>query len=110
MALYTALRAPCIFGKVLCQSGAFGAEHAPYPLYYRSVIEDLITYVPTADLKIWQDVGRYEWFLEPNRQMYAHLQAHGYQPHYFEHSSGHNYPSWRNAVWRGLEYLYGQPH
>ena len=32
MALYTALRAPEIFGNVLCKSGAFGADH----LYYRS--------------------------------------------------------------------------
>jgi enterochelin esterase-like enzyme len=25
---------------------------------------------------------------------------------YSEHSSGHNYPSWRNYLWRGLEWLY----
>jgi enterochelin esterase family protein len=103
MALYTALRAPEIFGSVLCESGAFGADQ----LYYRSVIYDLIRCGPAPPLKIWMDVGLHEWFLAPNRQMYALLREQGYDVRYTEQTSGHNYPSWRNILWRGLEYLYG---
>lgn len=102
MSLYTALRAPDIFGHVLCESGAFGADR----LYYRSVIYDLIRLGPVAPLKIWMDVGQHEWFLEPNRQMRTLLQERGYDVTYIEHSSGHNYPSWRNVLWRGLDCLY----
>ena len=34
------------------------------------------------------------------------LRASGYDVTYVEHNSGHNYPSWRNILWRGLEHLY----
>jgi enterochelin esterase family protein len=104
MAFYTAFRAPEIFGSVLCESGAFGADQ----LYYRSVLEDLIRCGPVLPLKIWMDVGLHEWFLAPNRRMQALLRERGYDVHYTEQTSGHNYPSWRNVLWQGLEYLYGQ--
>lgn len=107
MSTYTAMRAPEIFGKVLCQSGAFGAHSSEYRLYYRSVLEDLIRYMPRPPIRLWLDCGLHEWFIAPNRVMVALLKAHGYDVTYREHSSGHNYPSWRNSVWRGLEYLYG---
>jgi enterochelin esterase family protein len=103
MALYTALRAPEIFGAVLCESGAFGADR----LYYRSVIDDLIRCGPPLPLRIWMDVGQHEWFLVPNWQMLALLKTQGYNVEYMEQTSGHNYPSWRNVLWRGLEHLYG---
>lgn len=106
MSFYTALRAPEIFGKVLCQSGAFGAHLPVYHLYNRSVIEDLIRYCPAPPLKLWLDCGIYEWFIEPNRQMHALLQERGYDHSYLEHNSGHNYPSWRNVLWKGLEWLF----
>ncbi|GCE29699.1 ferric enterobactin esterase [Dictyobacter alpinus] len=108
MGLYAGLRMPHIFGRVLCESGAFGGHQPAYRLYYRSVIEDLLALHPAPDLKLWMDVGRYEWFLEPNRQMYARLREQGYDVTYKEHNSGHNYPSWRNIVWEGLEHLFGR--
>lgn len=100
--LYMAHRAPEIFGRVLCESGAFDADF----LYYRSVVDDLIRYAPRPAIKIWMDVGLHEWFITPNRTMANLLQSRGYDVAYLEHSSGHNYPSWRNILWRGLEYLY----
>jgi enterochelin esterase-like enzyme len=103
MSLYTALRAPEIFGRVLCESGAFGADH----LYYRSVIYDLIRLGPAPPVKVWMDCGEMEWYLAPNREMNQLLRERGYDVTYVEHTSGHNYPSWRNSLWRGLEYLYG---
>jgi enterochelin esterase family protein len=104
MSMYIAHRAPEIFGRVLCQSGAFGADH----LYYRSVIYDLIRYAPKPDIKIWMDAGVQEWFIKPNREIVPLLQERGYDVNYVEHTSGHNYPSWRNVLWRGLEHLYGK--
>jgi enterochelin esterase family protein len=106
MSFYTALRAPEIFGKVLCESGAFGAHQPDYRLYNRSVIEDLIRYCPPPPLKLWLDCGIYEWFIEPNRQMQALLQERGFDHSYLETNSGHNYPSWRNVLWKGLEWLF----
>ncbi len=102
MSLYAALRAPETFGAVLCQSGAFFADH----LYFRSVLNDLVRLQPPPPCRIWMDAGRNEWYLEPNRRMSALLAQHGYNVRYLEHNSGHNYPSWRNSLWRGLEHLF----
>lgn len=104
MSLYTALRAPEVFGRVLSESGAFRGNH----LYYRSVIHDLLTYLPRPQVKVWMDCGLHEWYIDPNREMYALLKRQGYEVTYVEHTSGHNYPSWRNHVWRGIEALFGQ--
>ncbi len=104
MSLYIGMRAPEIFGKVLCESGAFGSDH----LYYRSVIYDLIRYEPKPDIKIWMDVGIQEWYIKPNREIVPLLQERGYDFKYVEHNSGHNYPSWRNILWQGLIHLYGE--
>ncbi len=111
MSLYAALRAPEVFTNVLCESGAFGADHPDHRLYHRSVIEDLIDLLPPPPLRLWLDCGLHEWFLAPNRRMAARLRARGYAVAYHEQSSGHNYPSWRNVLWRGLLNLYGpNPH
>lgn len=100
MALFTALRLPQIFHKVLCQSGAFIAPD------YQSVVVDLVRYAPRIENKIWMDTGRMEWLLEGNRQMYKYLKEKKYRVTFHEHSGGHNYTSWRNDLWRGLETLY----
>jgi enterochelin esterase family protein len=102
MSMYIAHRAPEIFGSVLSQSGAFDSDH----LYYRSVLTDLVRYAPRPKLNIWMDAGLQEWFIAPNRAMRALLLERGYTLQYVEHNSGHNYTSWRNIVWRGLEHLY----
>ena len=101
MALYTGLRVPNIFGHVLSQSGAFELDNT------ETVTVPLVRYMPVQPLKIWMDVGRYEWLLEPNRRMYSLLQERGYDLKYREYNGGHNYPAWRNDVWRGLEALFG---
>ncbi len=100
MALFTALRLPQIFHKVLSQSGAFISPE------YQSVVVDLVRYTPRPGIKIWMDAGRMEWLLEGNRQMYQLLKGKKYPVTYREHSDGHNYTAWRNNVWRGLQSLY----
>ena len=101
MALYTGLRMPEIFGKVLSQSGAF-------TLWGRSsVAVELVRHAPRPDIDIWMDVGRLEWLLEDNRMMHALLQEKGYRVIYREVNGGHNFTSWRDDVQRGLEELFG---
>jgi enterochelin esterase-like enzyme len=100
MALFSALRLPQVFRKVLSQSGAFIAPD------YQFVVVDLVRYAPPADIDVWMDAGRLEWLLDGNRQMLALLQEKAYRVTYHEFSGGHNYTAWRDDVWRGLEVLY----
>lgn len=103
MALYTGLRVPEIFGRVLSQSGAFELFDA------ETVAIHLVRHMPQLPLKIWMDVGRFEWLLETNQRMRDLLIERGYDVTYREYNAAHNYPAWRNDVWRGLESLYGVP-
>ncbi len=100
MALYTGLRLPHIFGKVLSQSGAFhlwGHETVPV---------ELVRHGPKQELDIWMDVGLLEWLLESNRSMHALLRERGYAVEYREFPGGHNYTAWADDLWRGLEALF----
>jgi enterochelin esterase family protein len=101
MALYAGVRAPKIFGRVLSQSGSYNLAG------YEPVLWDLLRNGPVQPLKVWMDVGRYEWLRPCNRDMYDLLEARGYGVAYREYNGGHNYPSWRDDVWRGLEWLFG---
>ena len=102
MALFTALRMPEVFRKVLSQSGAFIAPD------YQYVVVDLVRHFPTPDIDIWMDTGRLEWLLDGNRQMFVLLKGKNYRVKYNEFAAGHNYTAWRNDVAHGLEYLYGK--
>ena len=100
MALYTGMRMPQVFGKVLSQSGSFT------PLEHELVVMDLINYVPPPAIDIWMDAGRYEWLLDDNRKMFSLLKEKKYKVRYHEFSGGHNYTAWRDDIWRGLEALF----
>jgi enterochelin esterase family protein len=100
MALYTALRLPQIFGRVLSQSGAYVS------LGLEPLIFDLVEHSPSTQIKIWMDAGRYEEVLPGNRLMRDLLVKKGYPVEYQEFSSGHNYPAWRNHLQPGLEWLF----
>ncbi len=102
MALYTAMRLPDIFGRVLSQSGTFGLAMGTY----ESVVVDLVRYLPRRPIAIWMDCGVFELLLESNRALHALLVSRGYDVTYREHSGGHNYMAWREDVWRGLEALF----
>jgi enterochelin esterase-like enzyme len=103
MAMYTGLRMPEIFGKVLCQSGVFALDGRDLAAV------DLVRYRHAHDLKIWMDVGILDDLLEDNRRMYRLLQEQEYDISYREFSAGHNYTAWRDDVWRGLETLFPYP-
>ena len=100
MALFTALRLPQVFHKVLSQSGAFIAPD------YQYVVVDLVKCSSPPEIDIWMDAGRLDWLLEGNRQMYALLKEKNYQVKYREFSGGHNFTAWRDDIWHGLETLY----
>lgn len=103
ISLYTALRLPEIFGRVLSQSGAFGLDVSGHDL----VIFDLIRRQEQAlSTHIWMDVGRYEFLHPYNETMRDLLLAKGYDLAFRAYNGGHNYRSWRNEVWRGLEWLF----
>lgn len=97
MAVFTGLRLPHLFGRVLSQSGAFHLGS------YATTALDLVEQGAARPVRIWLDVGRYEWLLESNRRTHALLQARGYDVTYREYSAGHNYTAWRDDLWRGLE-------
>jgi enterochelin esterase family protein len=117
MSLYAALRLPDLFGKVISQSGAFGTSILHHPL----VVDDLVDHLScppigepasidavTPEIKVWMDCGRYEWLLEPNRDMYHHLAGRGVNVTFTEFSGGHNWTAWRNHIASGLESMFGQ--
>lgn len=102
MALFTALRLPHIFGKALCQSGAYAFDR------FDTVTFDLVRFSDAKDTRIWMDAGLYDFksLLAANRRMNDLLAAQGFTFKYREYPAGHNYPSWRDDLWRGLEYLF----
>ena len=101
MALYAGLCMPDIFGQVLSQSGAFRLSR------YEMMVMDLVRYFPVQPMNIWMDVGRFEHLLTANRELHALLVDRGYRVSYREYPGGHNYTSWRDDIWRGLEHLFG---
>jgi enterochelin esterase family protein len=106
MALYTGLRLSHIFGHVLSQSGGFTIAEG------ETVVYELVRRGDLRAIKIWMDVGLYDFvsLLAANRVMYPLLSSRGYDVSYREYPGGHNYPSWRDDLWRGLEYHFGQPN
>ena len=103
MALYTGARLPKVFGNVLSQSGAFSLG------CFDMVVFDLLQQAEVLPLKIWMDVGIYDLagLLVSNQRMQNMLKMRGYPLTYREYHAGHNYPAWRDDIWRGLEELYG---
>lgn len=100
MSMYTGLRMPEIFGKVLCQSGVFS-------LHGRDLaVMDLVRHEHARNIKIWMDVGQMDELLEDNRRMVDLLNEKNYNVTYREFSGGHNYTCWRDDLWRGLEEMF----
>jgi enterochelin esterase family protein len=101
MAMYTGLRRPEIFGKVLCQSGVFSLDGRDF------AVMDLVRYCHSCHIKVWMDVGTLEEdLLEDNRRMVALLKEKQYDVAYREFSASHNYTAWRDDVWHGLEEMF----
>ena len=100
MSMYTGLRMPRVFGRVLCQSGAFSMHGRDF------AVVDLVRHEHAREVKIWMDVGGMDELLEDNRRMVALLNEKNYEVTYREFSGGHNYTAWRDDLWRGLEEMF----
>ena len=100
MSLYTALRMPEVFGKVMSQSGAFMIESRAF------AVVDLVRHGQAREVNIWMDVGGFEELRDDNRDTHKLLVGKGYRVTYREYSGGHNYTSWRDDIWRGLEEMF----
>ena len=100
MSMYTGLRMPEIFSKVLCQSGVFSLHGRDF------AVKDLVRYGHARDVKIWMDIGTLDELLEDNRSLTALLREKNYSFTYREFSGGHNYTAWRDDIWRGLEEMF----
>ncbi len=103
MALYTGARIPGVFGKVLSQSGAFSWGN------FDMVVFDLLQQGEVRPIKFWLDVGVYDLagILVSNQRMQRMLNQRGYPLTYREYHAGHNFPAWRDDIWRGLEAIFG---
>ncbi|OJT26946.1 esterase [Archangium sp. Cb G35] len=101
ISLYTGLRAPHVFGRVLSQSGAFSVWNRDF------VVFDLARNASSRPLDVWMDCGHFEALVEGNERMLPVLRSSGHRAEYREYHGGHNYSAWRDNVWRGLEWLFG---
>ncbi|MCA9914250.1 MAG: esterase family protein, partial [Anaerolineae bacterium] len=102
MALYTALRMPKTFGRVIAQAGAFFHDKPQLPM----LITQMLKMQDAAPLKIWQDVGTFDFLLSENHAMHELLLEQGCDITYREHSSGHNYTAWRDQLPEALRTLF----
>jgi enterochelin esterase family protein len=100
MSVYTGLRLPEIFGRVLSQSPVFETEGRDF------VAVDLIRHAP-ARPRIYMDVGTNDFLLEDNRRMLPIFRERGFDVTYHEYGGAHNYTSWRDHVHHGLETMFG---
>lgn len=104
MALYTGLRLPGIFGKVLSLSGAFSFPE------FDLVVFDLARSAEPDSFRAWMNVGIYDFHVLPesNRRLAALLGERGFDAHFEEYPAGHNYTAWRDELGKGLVYLFGR--
>jgi enterochelin esterase family protein len=120
-ATYAGLRHSEVFGNVLCQSGSFwwAPDHGGGPDVDATtetgwLAKEFIR-SPKLPLKFWMDAGVFEVdsrgnggaILEPSRQMRDVLLAKGYDVHYQQFNSGHDYLNWRGTLADGLIALVG---
>jgi enterochelin esterase-like enzyme len=121
-ATYAGLRHPEIFGNVLCQSGSFwwAPDHMVGPNADATTETGWLAkeYIksPKLPLRFWMDAGVFEvdtsgsggGILEPSRHMRDVLLAKGYEVHYQQFASGHDYLNWRGTLADGLLALIGK--
>jgi enterochelin esterase-like enzyme len=120
-ATYAGLRHSELFGNVLCQSGSFwwapdhgGGPDADATTETGWLAKEFIK-SPKLPLRFWMDAGVFEVdsrgnggaILEPSRHMRDVLLAKGYDVHYQQFNSGHDYLNWRGTLADGLIVLVG---
>jgi enterochelin esterase family protein len=100
MAVFTAMSLPQIFGRALSQAGAFEIWE------YETLPMRMARHFPRPAIKIWMSCGQMDFLLECNRKMHSVLREKDYEVSYVESGGAHNYTTWRDSLWRGLEELF----
>lgn len=101
MAVFTALRAPQVFGTAVSQA-------APFDLYNtRSFVFDLTALPMPHKPRVHLDAGRIDVVLQSNRRLSKHLRAQNFSVEYREYYAAHNWPAWRNALPGALIWTFG---
>jgi enterochelin esterase family protein len=105
-ALWLGVRLPRVFGRVFSQAGAFGMGGRT-----ELIEKELIRLAPPGaggrrPLRVYLDVGTYDFLYEGVGAMRRTLEALGYPVAYHELHAGHNYPAWREDLARGLAWLF----
>lgn len=104
MALYTSLRLPFLFGHTISQAGAFFLGR----LYEQpTLIRQLIEHMPVTPIKVWLDVGTFDFLLKDSQVMQKMLEEKAYDVSYREYSGGHNYTNWRDSLPEALISIFG---
>lgn len=100
MALYSAMRFPAVYGKVISQAGAFHMFEEDYSIF------EMVEHYPIPPIKVWMGIGRYDFLYQTNQRMRNLLNSKGYNLVYQEVNGGHNFTTWRNDLPQALEYFY----
>lgn len=99
MSVFAAARLPQVFGKALSQSGAFEIWDQ------RPLVWDVIE-KNKPSIQIWLDNGKLDFLFRENLRFKRFLTDLDFPFGYQEYCGGHNQTSWRNALWKGLSYLF----
>ena len=100
MAAFTALRAQEIFGRAICQAGAYQYFDG------EAVLMDMVRHMPRTGVRFWLDCGRLDFLLEASRNFAALLEEKRCAYIYKENGGAHNQTTWRNAAAEALQHLF----
>jgi enterochelin esterase family protein len=101
MSLFTALRAPGVFGTVISHAGAFELWDTEPPVF-------ALAAHATIKPRVWLDVGQMDWLLKANRKMHKALTRLGFETSYREYYAYHNWPAWRDVLPDALIWAFGK--
>lgn len=101
MSLFTALRAPAVFGTVISHAGAYELWDTDPSVY-------ALAAQATVKPRVWLDVGQMDWLLQANRKMHAALERFNFETSYREYYAYHNWPAWRDVLPDALMWAFGR--
>ncbi|MBM4366655.1 MAG: esterase family protein [Deltaproteobacteria bacterium] len=113
--LYTALRHPGTFGRLLLQSGSFAftdiGEHERGPMWDPIVkmVNDFRAAPPKIDAHVYQSCGTFESLIYYNRSLFPVFQGVATRARFTEAPDGHNWINWRDRLREALTWLFPGP-
>ncbi len=102
---------PDLFGKVVCQSGAFLFSEdmdMDNPFAGNEGFKQQVLAGQPRDLLWHLDCGTLEWLAPANRNVAEALRSRGHQVDLHFRNAGHNWVNWRNGIGPGLRFALGR--